>query len=47
MACEAAPWLLGNPADEFDREKVKLEQGVKLAVDWYLENRDWAKELRV
>jgi nucleoside-diphosphate-sugar epimerase len=26
---------------------IKLEQGVKLAVDWYLENRDWAKEIRV
>jgi len=25
--------------------KVRLEQGVKLAVDWYLENRDWAKEI--
>lgn len=27
--------------------KIKLEQGVKLAVDWYLENRDWAKKIRV
>ena len=27
--------------------KIKLEQGLKLAVDWYLENREWAKEIRV
>ena len=47
MDYEAALWLLGNLVDEFDREKVRLEQGVKLAVDWYLENRAWAKELRV
>ena len=26
--------------------KVSLEQGVKLAVDWYVENREWAKEIR-
>jgi nucleoside-diphosphate-sugar epimerase len=27
--------------------KVRLEEGVKLAVDWYLENREWAKDIRV
>jgi len=27
--------------------KIRLEQGVKLAVDWYLENREWAKKIRV
>lgn len=27
--------------------KIRLEQGVKLAVDWYLENREWAKKIQV
>ena len=27
--------------------EVNLEQGVKLTVDWYQENRDWAKKIRV
>ena len=27
--------------------QIKLEQGVKLAVDWYLENREWAKDIRI
>ena len=27
--------------------EIKLEQGVKLAVDWYLGNREWAKEIQV
>lgn len=26
--------------------KVRLEQGVESAVDWYLENREWAKKIR-
>jgi len=27
--------------------ETRLEQGVKLAVEWYLENRGWAKEIQV
>lgn len=44
--CVGERWLLGSLLDEFDEEQVNLEQGVELAVDWYLENREWAKEIR-
>lgn len=27
--------------------EIRLEQGVKLAVDWYLENREWVKKIQV
>ncbi|GAF76981.1 unnamed protein product [marine sediment metagenome] len=27
--------------------EIRLEQGVKLAIDWYLENREWAKKIQV
>jgi len=44
-----ATWALIDKAKELLgwQPKVRLEQGVKLAVDWYLENREWVKEIRV
>ena len=27
--------------------KVSLEEGLKHSVDWYLENREWLKEINV
>ncbi|MFC2078692.1 GDP-mannose 4,6-dehydratase [Candidatus Bipolaricaulota bacterium] len=42
-----ATWASIDKAEELLgwQPKVRLEQGVKLAVDWYLENRGWVKTI--